>query len=49
MALTVAEPRVAGHTEDTMGLATVVDISVGAAAMLLFAWSYYTDVVSPRG
>jgi ProP effector len=30
-------------------LATVVDVSVGATVMLLFAWAYYTDVVSPRG
>jgi hypothetical protein len=32
-----------------MDLATVVDVSVGATVMLLFAWGYYTDVVSPRG
>jgi hypothetical protein len=49
MALTLAEPRVAGHTEDTMDLATVADVSVGAAAMLLFVWGYYTDMVSTRG
>jgi len=32
-----------------MDLATVVDVSVAAAVMLLAAWGYYTDVVSPSG